>query len=496
MLSAAASGETHDESADPAGTRKNKRRENDMSRFSLGVFPLVLVVALLPRAGLAQGSPTETVASATPETVLAAAPYTLHVETSCAASIHIQGVPDLKNHADMQDVPAGLSFRADTHEAWLTGSACPEDVTIQLMQGAAIVSTSMNYDELVVKEVGGPLSLRQGRGDILVDRASALLYRGDGPGDLALDTLGGPSIIATAGPGDVHIDAITAPFLVIGTTGPGDVVIRGGTIDQLAISLSGPGDALFDGIARKAVLRSNASGDIRVHQVLEDEHIHSSGSGTIEITQKAEHGPATAVSDQTRHADGDTSSRKGDISLPDGTRINAHRMIRADGTVIDFDAFHHTGSNVPPTPPAPPRPPEPPAPPGSTAQIPDTEHTAHKPPKTTITIEASSDGGGFTSGTIVLIVLAIVLLRRRIIPRLIPLLHRTNPALAKRLEPFLQSLMARVSVPMPETQLPQLLDLTQRLQKLDKRVSAAEACVTSRDFHLHTQFRDLNRHSD
>ncbi len=46
---------------------------------------------------------------------------------------------------------------------------------------------------------------------------------------------------------------------------------------------------------------------------------------------------------------------------------------------------------------------------------------------------------------------------------------------------------------MPQTQLPQLLDLTQRLQKLDKRVSAVETCVTSRDFHLHTQFRDLDR---
>ncbi|WP_438381418.1 DUF2807 domain-containing protein [Asaia sp. BMEF1] len=469
-----------------------------MSRLSLSAFSLMVASSFV-----AQKAEAQALSPSSPEAVLAAAPYTLHIEAGCIGTLHIQGASGLHEHADMHDVPAGLSFQAGAHDAWLTGSACGEEATIQLIAGAAIVSTSMNYDDLKIDWVEGPLSLRQGRGTIHADKASALLYRGSGPGDLLLGTLNGPAIIATSGPGDVQVDTATSPSIIIGATGPGDVTIRGGTVDQLAVTLSGPGDAIFDGVARNATLRTSASGDIRVHQVLEENHIHSSSSGSIEIAQKAAHGRVATETDGPRHMQGGTHITAGDMTLPDGTRINAHRMVKPDGTVIDFDALRHIGSDAteatPPTPPEPPEPPQPPEPPASSvSRGSDTPHeSAHSPsdkhPKTTYNIKVSADSDGMVPGIIVMAVLAIALLRRRLIPKLIPLLHSFNPAFARRVEPFLLSLMAKVSVPMPQTQLPQLLDLTQRLQKLDKRVCAVETCVTSRDFHLHTQFRDLDR---
>ncbi|GBR05202.1 DUF2807 domain-containing protein [Asaia siamensis] len=468
-----------------------------MNRLHLSALSLILVSTIPAQKALAQAA-----APSSPEAALTAAPYTLHVGTSCIGTLHIQGAAGLHEQADMRDVPSGLSFQAGSHDAWLTGSACGENATIQLVAGAAIVSTTMNYDDLKIDWVEGPLSLRQGRGTIHVDKASALLYRGGGPGDLIMGSLTGPATIAISGPGDIHIEKAQSPSIIIGSSGPGDVVIGGGSVDQLAITLSGPGDAIFDGAARIATLRTSASGDIRVHQVVEKEHTHSSASGEIEIAHSSGHSETFTGSTNSSITNNGTRITSDDMLLPDGTRINAHRMIKADGTIVDFDALRHAASEatppVPPTPPEPPEPPEPPTPPETTdsAMHATTIHThTDSHPKTEASFSVSTDSGSMTSGVIVLVVLGIVLLRRRIIPRLIPLLHAANPALAKRLEPFLLSLMTRVTTPMPQTQLPQLLDLTERLRKLDRRIGAVETCVTSRDFHLHTQFRDLDRNS-
>ncbi|WP_336761665.1 DUF4097 family beta strand repeat-containing protein [Asaia sp. VD9] len=467
-----------------------------MSRFSLGIALVLTISPAYAEATAPTNAPSASAPPSSPEAALAAAPYTLHIESGCAARIHIQGAGALLQNADMREIPAGLSFEAGRHDAWLTGSACGEDATIQLRAGAAIVSTALNYDKLEIDWVNGPLSLRQGRGDIAVDKASALLFRGSGPGDLTLGTLSGPAIFAMSGPGDVQIETATASSVVIGTTGPGDVLIRGGTIDQLVVTLSGPGDAVFDGVARNAMLRTSASGDIRVHQVLENEHAHSSASGSIEVAIPSRHGETFSGAVHGSSTNNGTRVTPDDMRLADGTRINSHRMIKPDGTIIDFDALRRMSDEAahatPPTPPDPPEPPEPPEPHGETAQKVDQHTTAAKPPKVTMSVDMDSGGGTF-SGLIVLIVLAVALMRRRIIPKLLPVLRRHNPEFARRVEPFLLSLMTKVTAPMPQTQLPQLLDLTQRLQKLDKRVGAVETCVTSRDFHLHTQFRDLNR---
>lgn len=471
-----------------------------MSRFSLGFF---LVLTISPALA-------ETSLPTSPEAALSNAPYTLHIHTGCAARIHIQGAGALLQNADMQEVPSGLSFQAGRHEAWLTGSACGEDATVQLREGAAIVSTATNYDSLAIDWVNGPVSARQGRGTISIDNATALLYRGSGPGDLKLGTLTGPGIFAFSGPGTARVTKATASSVVIGTTGPGDVIIDDGTIDQLAVSLSGPGDAVFDGAANNATLRTSASGDIRVHQVLETGHTHSSASGRIIISLPARHGEVFTGKIRGGISQDGTSVTRDDMRLPDGTRINSHRMIKPDGTVIDFDALRHMSQDSVHTPsaetaeiPDPPEPPEPPEIPAAPATSSGTMHHASAKPSAkpstmtaSVTFDILPDRNGIISGLIALAVLAIALMRRRIIPRLIGLLYRHNPALARKVEPFLMSLMAKVTAPMPQTQLPQLLDLTERLQRLDRRVGAVETCVTSRDFHLHTQFRDLDRRHD
>lgn len=450
---------------------------------------LTLIIGALPTLALA--SPE------TPQAALTAAPYTLHIETGCIGTVHVIGTAGLAEHADMRDVPRGLSFQTDAHDAWLTGSACQKDATIQLSAGSAVVSTASTFDTLTIEGVEGPVSLRQGRGDIVIDKATALLYRGSGPGDLSLNSLTGPAIFALSGPGDATVDTVTAPSLAIGTTGPGDVVIRGGMIDRLTITLSGPGEASFGGSAREATLQTDGPGDIRVHQVLKAEHAHSSASGAIEIAVPSGSGKQSNDPNARDVSRNGASVTDGEISLSDGTRLNAHRLINPDGSVLDFDALRHIASDAtksaPPLPPEPPQPPQISAKQNTIAQTAESPSSAKAAPESDDLFSFSFGDTNYTSGMIVLIVLAIVLMRRRLIPRIIAFLHARNPDLAKRAEPFLLSLMAKVSAPMPQTQLPQLLDLTQRLQKLDRRVGAVETCVTSRDFALHAQFRDLDR---
>ncbi|GBQ11364.1 GIN domain-containing protein [Swaminathania salitolerans] len=439
--------------------------------------------------------------------MLSAAPYTLHVATGCAADIRIRGLDRLDGMVDMRDIPSGLSLSAAAHDAWLTGDACGEDATIRVKTGTAVVVTAMNYDSLTIGWVDGPVAARQGRGTLRIDKATALIYRGSGPGDLTLDTLAGPALLALSGPGDITIGTARAPSFDLSQTGPGDLEIRHGTIDRLTFALSGSGDAFFDGVAHEAALQTGGPGDIRVREVRDALHSHSTGPGTITVVTPPPR-LTHKLPQQSPHSPKKGARGKTALILPDGTVIDAHRMTKADGTVVDFDALRQmsaraivsprpsssrssssqssssgsTGTEETPSPPGPPSPPERPSGTGA----------AHAPVPA-VADEESEEESGLGSGIVLLVVLALALLRRRIVPPLIRWLHRISPTLGKRLEPALMAVAARPSKPEPSTQLPELLALTERLQRLDRRVGNVESCLTSREFHLHRQLEALDR---
>lgn len=394
-----------------------------MIRFRLS---LVILCGALPASALA--SPE------TPQAILSAAPYTLHLNTECSSAITIDGTGNEQDHAVVLDnqgsgQDTGLTITGSGHEATVTGETCERASTLHVRPGTAIVATMRGFGDLHITGVDGPVLLTKlGSGATTVDQASALVLDENGFGNLQLGWLHGPATLKTTGSGDVTIARIDAPQVTAELRGFGSVRIGAGTIGALTAISRGSGHLSFGGTARAADLRATGFGGIEIENV------------TGELRQEA-HSPAT-ISLHRGVGSGGAGRARPVLTLPDGTVVTANSLVKPDGTVITFD---------------------------------DDEEAAQAGP-------AHHHGRSAALGFALFVLLCVIFRNRiaKLIPPGSPLRGKVGPSRPGTAQA-------------PAASEPEILALGARLRHLDRRVGEIEQCVTSRHFHLHRAFDHLDR---
>ncbi|GBQ86211.1 DUF2807 domain-containing protein [Asaia krungthepensis] len=390
---------------------------------------LNLAIALGASAALAL--PIEAQARATsPQAVMEAAPYKLRLDAPCASTLTIEGASGQNAPAILDpssdDSPSGLSLSVSGNDAVLTGERCESPATLHVAPGTAIEATMRGYGALHISGVNGPVSLDQGGSNtVTLDQATALILNTHGYGSFKLGWLNGPAILVSGGSGTVTIGRIDAPEVKATLSGYGSTTIQAGTIDTLDARLSGSGHLRFDGTVRDADLVASGYGGISLNNVTGEMHQEAHSPATISVQRSTSRRRMAATTHPI-------------LSLPDGTVITAHSLIRPDGTVVSFDDGDDADDNVP-------------------------AHRSHHRLIWALAYMA---------------VFYIVYRQRvRLSGLFMGLMRRTGRAF----DP---------SAPCDNTE---IVDLRARLSRLDARLGAVEQCVTSRDFHLHRQFHDLAR---
>lgn len=394
-----------------------------MIRLSLS---LTLVIGALPTLALA--SPD------TPQAALSAAPFTLTLDAPCASAITVEGAAGQQEGAVLihegDQIPAGLSFTSDSHSAQLDGQHCEANAHLRVPVGTAIIAKMSNYGSLRLSGINGPLSLtHKGSSEVTADQVTALSVDESSFGSIKLGWLHGPAAITLSGSGNITIGRVDAGSFTAHSSGFGNIVLSDGKIGTLDARVHGSGNFSFDGIAQTATLEANGFGTVTVDTVTGAVHKEAQGRGAITI--RHERAPLK-----------NTSATHPLLTLPDGTVITAHNLIKPDGTIVSFD---------------------------DTASATDDSAEGSPEPR-------HHHAGRWL---VLLTLLLLFALRRRIGPSL----SRTVRSLG-------------LSTGQPDAEAshqPQIAELAERLRRLEKRVGEVEHCVTSRDFHLHREFHTLSR---
>jgi len=387
---------------------------------------LTLVISTLPTLALA--SPD------TPQAALKAAPFTLILNAPCASSITIDGVQGQEGAVLVQEdsqTQAGLSLTTEGKTARLEGQSCDANTHLHVQPGTAIIATMARFSSLHLSGINGPLSLTQrSSGDVTVDQATALVLDEKGFGSLKLGWLNGPASLMLGSSGDVTIGRVDAPRLTASSTGFGNITLSNGRIGNLEARIHSSGNFSFGGIAQTATLEADSFGNIVIEEVTGRVRKQALRTGSITISHETEPHP--------RHETAPSL-----LTLPDGTVITAHNLVKPDGTVIAFD---------------------------------DTQSDNDE---TTDASERPHRRSHIFRWFMLLCAILFFVLRRRLAPYVSGITRPFGPA--------------TVQGNAPGDNQSQIMDLTERLRKLEKRVGEVEHCVTSRDFHLHRELNALSR---
>lgn len=432
--------------------------------------------------------------------VLSTAKHRLYVQQTCLDSLHINAGINA-GAGEASTVPEGIAFRSNGTEAVLEGSSCSGTMTVQVGLDTAVI-LSPSDTNVTVDGPLAPVVARTGDGNLTVSHASALVLQAAGDGDVSVGTLTGPAAIVSSGSGDIRIGTAAVPELNVLLGGSSDLTVGGGFVGSLAVLDTGSGDARMHGVTGDAYLAALGSGSIRTSMVTGSVQRRSGGMGSVAVG----------------HANGSVSASrgvfsKGGVSLADGTELMPDAIRTANGTVISASAISGTWAELltphldatavpePPAPPAPPAVPEPPAP-----AVPTVVHAEDDDSSVDITTDGSHvtvhrghahrHDDGLSGGFVVLMILLglTVMFRRRIFPPLVRWLEQRGYT-AERAPLLLKPFFRPPPVVEPEVTDPRVLALRERLHSMEPRLAKLEGFVTSRDFHLYRQFRDLDRDS-
>ena len=134
-----------------------------------------------------------------------------------------------------------------------------------------------------VANVKGRLEINDaGSGDVRAGSAGELEVRVAGSGDVQLREIRGPASIDVAGSGDVSAATIQGP-LHTNLMGSGDVKIDGGRASDMVVRIAGSGDVRFGGVAGSLDASIAGSGDVDVARVEGPIHKAAFGSGGINV---------------------------------------------------------------------------------------------------------------------------------------------------------------------------------------------------------------------
>lgn len=424
--------------------------------------------------------------------VLSTAKHRFYVRQTCLDSLHIRaGVTSGAGEAST--VPDGISFRSNGTEAVLEGRSCSGMMTVQIGPDTAVIlspsDTNVSVDSFLA-----PVVARTGDGNLTISHASALVLQASGDGNVSVGTLTGPAEIVSNGSGSLHIGTAASPEMNVLLGDSSDLTVGGGFVGSLAILDTGSGDVRMHGVTGDAYLAALGSGSIRTSMVTGNVQRRSGGMGSVAVG----HANGSVFASQDVFG-------KGGVSLADGTALTPDAIRTANGTVIGTSGISGTWAELL-TPHldtiAAPEPPTPPTPPSAPTVV----HEENDDSSVDITTDGSHvtvrrgrvhhhDDGLSGSFVLLMILLGLtVMFRRRIFPPLVRWLEQRGYT-AERAPLLLQPFFRPPPVVEMEVTDPRVLALRERLHGMEPRLAKLEGFVTSRDFHLYRQFRDLDRDS-
>lgn len=282
-------------------------------RFSQGSAAFALTVAFTASA-LAQ-IPPEPPAPPKPPAPAVSTPSSgpsLDLAPSCLTDLHIR--------AGL--TPSVLSGNAvltntghDTLELSLKDQSCNTDgsADIQVPEGTSL-SFRGNETQITATGLLGNISGFTANGDIEIEQARDVSLRMTGSGNVSINTLVGTVKIQNFSNGDLSIGSLSSPKTDLSATSSGDLLIKSGWVDALSI-------------------RDMGSSDISAHVRAKTAHVAVYGSGNVTVDHVSE------TLSQTHYGSGSLN-----IQTDAGARIETPNRI--DGNAIARDVLASVGSRL------------------------------------------------------------------------------------------------------------------------------------------------------
>lgn len=153
--------------------------------------------------------------------------------------------------------------------------------TLHVPTGTAITIQQGGKTSYSIQDVNGALSARTGSGDVIVDSVTGLNLSMLGGGDVRIDHATGTMAIHNFSSGDLTIRNSDVSSADINNMASGDIALDGGKIASLNARSYGSGDINAQISARDAALASFSSGDLHIDTVTGTLTKSSFGSGDI-----------------------------------------------------------------------------------------------------------------------------------------------------------------------------------------------------------------------
>ncbi|MDE7539300.1 GIN domain-containing protein [Gluconobacter sphaericus] len=185
------------------------------------------------------------------------------------------------------------SGRLNKHGDRLTFTTSAQDCSTQdnavimvpAQTGIEILSPRNNLTTYRISGVNGEVTAVTGRGDLEVDQAVGLTLNMEGSGTVSVRHVTGRLTVQNLASGDLHIDSITATSANLTAMSSGDIRIGQGDTDVLTVRDYGSSDIVLNTRTRDADVTLMGSGDVTLQKVSETLKKRPLGSGTISVTE-------------------------------------------------------------------------------------------------------------------------------------------------------------------------------------------------------------------
>ncbi|MFT8345044.1 GIN domain-containing protein [Gluconobacter oxydans] len=216
-----------------------------------------------------------------------AASGTLVIPATCLDRLSVVGGEDahivsgsgrLKKHGDR------LTFTTSARDCSTQDNAV---VMVPAQTGIEILSPRNNMTTYRISGVNGEVTAVTGRGDLEVDQAAGLTLNMEGSGTVSVRHVTGRLTVQNLASGDLHIDSIAAASVNLTAMSSGDIRIGPGDTDVLTVRDYGSADIVLNTRTRDADVTLMGSGDITLQKVSETLKKRPLGSGTISVTESS-----------------------------------------------------------------------------------------------------------------------------------------------------------------------------------------------------------------
>lgn len=203
----------------------------------------------------------------------------------------------------------------DTLELSLKDQSCNTEgsADIQVPEGTSL-SFRGNETQITATGLLGNISGFTANGDVEIEQARDVSLRMTGSGNVSINTLVGTVKIQNFSNGDLSIGSLSSPKTDLSATSSGDLLIKNGWVDALSI-------------------RDMGSSDISAHVRAKTAHVAVYGSGNVTVDHVSE------TLSQTHYGSGSLN-----VQTDPGARIETPNRI--DGNAIARDVLASVGSKL------------------------------------------------------------------------------------------------------------------------------------------------------